>query len=85
MLVTIVLGILGAFLIQLIKRIINIGGNGAMVLAVAVSIGLGFLAMYIVGSVGLVPVFGATAVIFMLSSVIYQFVLSSDGVFARNL
>lgn len=74
------LGVVGTFVTQLIKKYSGTSGNKALLLTVVVSGVLGFLAAFSVGDWNSSDVVGSTAIVFSLATIAYRFLLSNDAV-----
>jgi len=75
-----ILGVVGTFLTQVIKRAAKTDGNAALILTVVVSGVLGFISAWSVGEWNGTDVAGSIAVVFSLSTIAYRFFLSTDRV-----
>ena len=75
-----ILGVVGSFLTQFIKRYTGTSGNVALILTIVVSGVLGFVSAYSVGEWDGGDIVGSSAIVFSLATIAYRFFLSNDAV-----
>ncbi len=78
------LGVVGTYITQFIKKFSGANGNSALVLTIAVSAVLGFISAYSVGGWDSGDVLGSSAIVFSLATIAYRFLLSKDAVITPN-
>jgi hypothetical protein len=75
-----ILGVVGTFVTQFIKKMAGANGHLALGLTVAVSAVLGFIAAWTVGEWDASDVIGSSAIVFSLATLAYRVLLSNDTV-----
>jgi len=74
-----ILGVVGTFITQVIKKYSGTSGNKALILTVVVSGVLGFIAAYSVGGWDTTNILTSTGIVFSLATIAYRFFLSNDA------
>jgi hypothetical protein len=74
-----ILGVVGTFVTQIIKKFSGTSGNKALILTIIVSGVLGFIAAYSVGGWDSSNIIGSSAIVFSLATIAYRFILSNDA------
>lgn len=79
-----ILGVIGTFVTQLIKRVAGTSGNKALILTIVVSGVLGFISAWSVGSWDSNDIIASSSIVFTLATLAYKTLLSSDAIIKVN-
>jgi hypothetical protein len=75
-----VLGVVGTFITQIIKKASGTNDNAALLLTIVISGILGFFSAWSVGQWDSSDIIGSSAIVFSLATIAYRFFLSNDRI-----